>query len=133
MIRNEILYQLAMEDGFHMTDYVDSASSKSIREIAYQYYLHEIYKKIVIPDQVQEYFATPVSNRVIPSNQDNKIFPKMQTIDSYRLYYSTCKLHEELLKEFPDIRIFLNTRLLSEESKRINWDNPIRLFVPDNF
>jgi hypothetical protein len=133
MIRNDFLYRLAMKDGFHKTNYVDSVSAKFIRETAYQHYLRESYKNMGIPELVEEYFATPVSNRVIPSNLMDKIFPEMRTIDSYRLYYSSRKLHGELLKKFPDTKITINTQLLSDESERINWNNPIRMFVPDNF
>jgi len=133
MIRNEFLYIFAREKGFHKTNYVDSVSSQSICEIAYQHYLQESYENIAIPDQVKAYFATPSSNRIIPPNQEDMIFPEMQSIDSFNLYYATRKLHEHLLKAFPDVKITVNTRLLSEESKRIDWNNPIRMFVPDNF
>nr|NIT57960.1 hypothetical protein [Fodinibius sp.]NIU59048.1 hypothetical protein [Phycisphaerae bacterium]NIV12820.1 hypothetical protein [Fodinibius sp.]NIY26542.1 hypothetical protein [Fodinibius sp.] len=67
-------------------------------------------------------------NKQIPGS----ILPGMTTIESYRYHYAQRELHQDLLAKFPDAGIRINDKLIEHETSKINWNNPIRMFVLPN-
>jgi hypothetical protein len=129
MIRNEFLIEEAMQRGMHKSAKVDSTVREYVREIAYHHYLKDIYQNMGAPQEIIDYFDVKNSNGNKNKHIPNDILPGMSTIESYRYYYAGRELHRKLLMKFPDVEMQMNNELVAQESRNINWDNPIRMFV----
>jgi hypothetical protein len=133
LIRNEFLFPRASKMGFLESEKVDSLTEEFIRNIAYSHYLKNANLAYRIPLNVQQYYRNSSQNKSGLSEMPSQVLPGMQYLDDFRLYYSTRELHHSLLKQFSDTEILINDVLIKEESKRINWDNPVRMIVvPQN-
>ncbi len=132
MIRNEYLVREAMNQDMDDSPKVDSTVKELSKEIAYRHYLKNTYKNMEVPQQVTDYFNAANSiqykNKQIPGS----ILPGMTTIESYRYHYAQRELHQDLLAKFPDAGIRINDKLIEHETSKINWNNPIRMFVLPN-
>lgn len=127
MIRNEFLMQEAMQHGAHKSAEVDSTVREYAKEIAYNHYLKNTYQNMEVPQEVIDYFD--LSSRERNRKRPNDILPGISTIESYRYYHAGRELHRKLALKFPNIMIQMNTELIAQESRNIDWDNPLRMFV----
>ena len=99
------------------------------RELAYLYYLNKSYQEFKIPDEVKEYFKNKNNKTVEVDNIPSGILTGMTTPEMYVHYHSARALHQRLLSYFPEIKIQINRELISKEAKKINWNQPVRMFM----
>ena len=132
MIRDDFLFEMAVQHNYHQTAYADSVVLAYLRERAYNYYLGKAYKTFVLPSDVEEYYkqtGKTGSSAAKPSS----VLPGMISPDHYKLYYAARELHTDLLQHNPRVQIILNDSLITAEAKKIEWEHPIRMFVPARF
>jgi len=133
LIRNEFLFKRAAQMGFLESEHVDSLTEEYIRKIAYKHYLEKAFRELRVPIIVQEYYNNSDQNKSLKSEIPYQVLAGMQNLDDFRLYYSARELHSFLLTHFSNIKIHINNVLIKAESRRIDWDNPVRMFVvPQN-
>jgi hypothetical protein len=129
LIRNKFLLSEALKNGFDEGMKIDSIMKVYNRELAYLYYLNKSYQEFKIPDEVKEYYKNKNNNSVEFNNMPSGILSGMTTPELYIRYHSARALHHRLLSYFPEITIQINRGLISKEAKKINWDQPVRMFI----
>jgi hypothetical protein len=133
LIRNDFILKKALDKGLDKSERVDSLTIEFTQKLAYTHYLEEAYQDYVVSEEVADYYQNRLDKKNSEVQTPHEFIPGMQSLESYRLYYAGRELHQKLLLKFPETEIQINEKLVKEESKRINWNNPIRMFViPQN-
>jgi hypothetical protein len=127
MIRNEFLFNKAAAEGFINHPSVDSTIKIHTQKIAYVYYLNKFYSTYRPVQDVVDYYKKKPDERTQISNT---ILRGMTSLERYKLYYASRKLHSYLTGKFSGVTIEINENLLRKESSKINWNQPLRMFIP---
>lgn len=133
VIQNEFLYQRAVEQGHQKNAFVDSTVNVFAEETAYLYYLKQYYLAVDVPQDVLEYFENNKENARPFLSKPQKVLNGMQDLNQFKSYYAAQNLHKDLFEKFLREDVQFNVTFLKMEADQINWNNPIRVFIPDNY
>jgi hypothetical protein len=128
LIRNEFIYKKALDEGIENKFELDSTVNEYKRKLAYEHYRNRFYQAYQIPDPIARYYRREPGDY---AGIDTTILRGMTSIEHYRMYYASKKLRQFLRKKFPEIEVFINKKLIWQESERINWNHPVRIFIPN--
>lgn len=129
VIRNAFLLKRAKKLGIDADTKVDSTVKWYARKIAYHFYLKKKYEKYQPPENVIFYYQNRYKKDHRIQEVPETILSGMNSVQSYRIYYAQVELHNDLIRQFPEVNIQINNSLLKGEVNRVKWDNPIRMFV----
>ncbi len=129
LIRNRFLLKEAKKRGLDKGSAIDSTVAAFKGDYAYNFYLQEYFTYVPVPDEIKNYYAAKKAKKKITRLPPKSILPGMRREEDYRFYYAARKLHRDLISLFPDVAVRVNDDLLRCEAKRIDWQNPIRMFV----
>lgn len=129
LIRSEFLFKKAKDEGIDKQSEVDSAVNEYAQKLAYEYYLNKIYTAYHPPEEVVKYYRREKGNY---KDIESTILRGMTSLEHYKLYYASKQLSQYLRKKFPELKIRINYNLIQKESEIIKWNQPIRMFIPDN-
>ena len=133
VIRNDFLYKQAVKEGHLKNSFVDSTVTAFMEETAYEFYLRKYFFDMEVADNVAKYFSGMGKKPNDVMSKPEAVLDGMKELRSFRAYYAAKKLHQDLFEKYSQEVIIYNMAFLKEEAKRINWQNPIRMFVPEKY
>lgn len=129
LIRDEILSRMAKSESDQWKSTADSSLNRIKTEWAYHYYLEKIFHAYELPLEIADYYERRLTMNPLTDTVPAGILPGMNQPEIYRWYYSKKKLHNDLMEELPDQKIWINDSLMTAESGRINWKQPLRMVI----
>lgn len=122
-VRDELLMEKANMLDLDEHEKVTEEVQKYIEEQSYYYYLQNEINNLSIPNSIKEYYNAPIKER----HKYSKKLNKHHTIEEWKWWKAEKILHSKLMNSPQKVRI--DTTLLQAESKKIDWNRSIRLFM----
>ena len=122
-IRDELLYQQAVEEGLAKHPKVTSEVTDVLRKQSYLHYLRQEMRQVRIPEEVRTYFEKRDST-VLRRPPELRRF---HTLQEWLWHRAEARVHGVLRRHPPSIEI--NEPLLRSESEQIDWKGRVRMFA----
>ncbi|MFZ0390586.1 MAG: peptidylprolyl isomerase, partial [Calditrichia bacterium] len=123
-VRDEFLLKEARRKKLETHPRVRQEVLQFAEQQSYLWYLNQEMENISIPPSVREYFESRNSRRETRPAE----LTGFHTLQEWLWQQAEEKLHSRLLQEVP-AEIFINEKMLREESRSINWQGRIRMMA----
>ena len=122
-VRDELLLKEASRENLDKHERVLNETNRFIEEQSYYYYQSYISDTMSVPQFVNDFYKR---RNPVTRSESNQL-SKYRSLQEWKFEHSKKLLHDNLKKI--DVDLLINNDLLQNESKRVNWDIKIRMFM----